>query len=153
MYGHNNADFAQGIVMQEIKDREKLSVMEHSPLWSLRVEILDRKTALVVGIDHVFASGAVIGCATTQEWGRPSPVVWIQLTPRVRGGAFNHGSWRKNVVNFHSTTIIYVVAIKPCNFEAEFPQLNRYRQLQVNTAFLGEYVAVHARWHYNGRRM
>ena len=29
-----------------------------------------------------------------------------RATPRVRGGASNHGSWRKNVVNFHSTTII-----------------------------------------------
>ena len=29
-----------------------------------------------------------------------------RATPRVRDGASNHGSWRKNVVNFHSTTII-----------------------------------------------
>ena len=34
----------------------------------------------------------------------------------MRGGASNHGPWRKNVVNFHSTTIIYVVAIKSCKF-------------------------------------
>ena len=27
---------------------------------------------LGVGIDHVFASGAVVGRATTHEWGRPS---------------------------------------------------------------------------------
>ena len=27
---------------------------------------------LNVGIDHVFASGAVVGRATTHEWGRPS---------------------------------------------------------------------------------
>ena len=39
-----------------------------------------------------------------------------RATPRVRGGASNHGSWRKNVVNFHSTTIINVVAFKPCNY-------------------------------------
>ena len=32
-------------------------------------------------------------------------------------------------------------------------QLNRYHQLQVNAAFLAEYVAVHARWRHNGRRM
>ena len=37
-------------------------------------------------------------------------------TPRVRGGASIHGSWRKIVVNFYSTMIIKVVAIKPCNF-------------------------------------
>ena len=53
----------------------------------------------IVVIDHVFASGAVVGRATTHEWDR--------VTPRVRGGASNHGSWRKNVVNFHSTTIIW----------------------------------------------
>ena len=38
---------------------------------------------------------------------------WTRQHARVRGGASNHGSWRKNVVNFHSTTI---VTIKPCNF-------------------------------------
>ena len=38
-----------------------------------------------------------------------------RATPRVRGGASNHGSWRKNVVNFHSTKIIEVVAFKPLN--------------------------------------
>ena len=27
---------------------------------------------IIVGIDHVFASGAVVGRATTHEWGRPS---------------------------------------------------------------------------------
>ena len=31
---------------------------------------------------------------------------WRLATPRVRGGESNHGSWRKNVVNFHSTMII-----------------------------------------------
>ena len=45
-------------------------------------------------------------------------VIWARsrATPRVRGGASNHGSWRKNVVNFHFTTTIYVVAIKSCKF-------------------------------------
>ena len=48
---------------------------------------------MAVGIDHVFASGAVVGRATTHEWGRPS----------LRA---QRGQKRKNVVNFHSTTII-----------------------------------------------
>ena len=38
---------------------------------------------------------------------------WLDTPPWVRGGASNHGSWRKNVVNFHSNMI---VTIKPCNF-------------------------------------
>ena len=54
---------------------------------------------LIVGIDHVFASGAVVGRATTHEWGRPS-------LRAQRGAGRPHESWRKNVVNFHSTTII-----------------------------------------------
>ena len=67
---------------------------------------------MVAGIDHVFASGAVFGRATTHEWGRSAR---SRPTPRMRGGASNHGSCRKNGINFHSTTIIEVVAIKPCN--------------------------------------
>ena len=53
----------------------------------------------VVGIDHVFVSGAV-GLPVTLRAARR----WA--TPRVRGGASNQGSWCKNVVNFNSTMII-----------------------------------------------
>ena len=52
---------------------------------------------------------AWVGSPVTQH------LAWSLATP-VYGLACNHGSWRKNVVNFHSTTIIKVVAIKPCNF-------------------------------------
>ena len=53
MYGHNNADFAAGIVMQEIKDwgflenGHKLPVMEHSQLRSLRVDVPGKMTVFV----------------------------------------------------------------------------------------------------------
>ena len=49
---------------------------------------------------------------TTHEWGRlvgsrgSARNAEQQATPLLRGGASNHGSWRKTVVNFHSTTII-----------------------------------------------
>ena len=38
-----------------------------------------------------------------------------RATPRVHGGASNQCSWCKNVINFNSTMIISVMAIKPCN--------------------------------------
>ena len=60
--------------------------------------------SVAAGIDHVFASGAVGGRANTHESGRLSLHAQSQETPRVRGGASNHGSWHQNVVNFHSTT-------------------------------------------------
>ena len=34
-----------------------------------------------------------------------------------------------------------------------YPQLNGYHQLQVDDAFIGEYIAMHGRWRHNGRRM
>ena len=45
-------------------------------------------------IYHVFVPGAVVGRATTHSERR--------ATPLVRGGASNHGSWRKNVVNSYT---------------------------------------------------
>ena len=42
-------------------------------------------------IDHVFASGAAKELRAEQR-----------ATPLVRGGASNHGSWRKNVVNSYT---------------------------------------------------
>ena len=58
-------------------------------------------------IDHVFASGAVVGRATTHSWGRPER----RATPLVRGGASNHGSWRKNVVNSYNHTLLKAIRI------------------------------------------
>ena len=52
-------------------------------------------------IDHVFASGAVVGRATMHSWGRPAPR-GQQATPLVHGGMSNHSSWRKNVVNSYT---------------------------------------------------
>ena len=56
---------------------------------------------IVVGIDHVFASGAEVGHTTTQEWGCSIALraARSRATPEV--------------VNFHSTMIR---TIKPCNF-------------------------------------
>ena len=54
-------------------------------------------------IDHVFASGALVGRATMHSLGRLAPgCAERRATLLVRGGASNHGSWRKNVVNFYS---------------------------------------------------
>ena len=39
-----------------------------------------------------------------------------RATPRVHDGESNHGSWCKNMVNFHSTTFIWIVAMKSCSF-------------------------------------
>ena len=48
----------------------KKTFLEMSPLWeSARLANI---RSVDVGIDHVFASGAVVGRATTHEWGRPS---------------------------------------------------------------------------------
>ena len=85
-------------------------------------------------------------CVRSRGWTRHHARVGSPVTPRaarsrttpwVRGGAFNHGFWRKNVANY----------------QQNYPHLNRYRQLQVNTTFLGEYVALHPRWRHNGRRI
>ena len=46
-------------------------------------------------IDYVFASGAVFGSATTHSYDgrRATPLALM------RGGASNHGSWRKKGAN------------------------------------------------------
>ena len=43
-------------------------------MMTLEFEFICERGAVMldVGIDHVFASGAVVGRATTHEWGRPS---------------------------------------------------------------------------------
>ena len=46
-------------------------------------------------IDHVVASGVVVGRTTTHSW----------PTPLVRGDASNHASWRKNVVNSYNWSL------------------------------------------------
>ena len=51
-------------------------------------------------------------CVRSSGWTCHHARVGSPVAPRC-GGTSNHGSWRKNVVNFHSTTI---VTIKPYNF-------------------------------------
>ena len=58
-------------------------------------------------IDHIFALGAVVGRATTHSWGlvgSPGSAVRAEqrATQLVCGGASNHGSWRKNLVNSYN---------------------------------------------------
>ena len=90
-------------------------IMQH--LFCLtKSEIMPACSYSLVWLDNVFASGAVVGRATTNEWGRlPLRPQRSRATPLLRGGASNHGSRRRNVVNFHSTTIIQVAAINTCN--------------------------------------
>ena len=53
-------------------------------------------------IDHVFASGAVVGRATTHWWGCPAP----------HGGASKHASWHKNMVNSYNNAGMLVLTDK-----------------------------------------
>ena len=62
-------------------------------------------------IDHVLTSAAEVERDTTHSWCRPAARCTLRAErraiPLVRGGASNHGSWRKNMVN--SNNLI------PCN--------------------------------------
>ena len=51
-------------------------------------------------------------CVRSRGWIRHLARVGSPVAPRLRGGVSNHGSRRKNATNYHSTTIILVVAIK-----------------------------------------
>ena len=86
--------------------------------------------------------GIIFHCGGIQDTLARSKVNrWIhQRYSGRRLSTSNHSSWPKHLVHFHSTVIIEVVAIKPCIFKQNYPQLNQYLQLQVNV-FLGEYVA------------
>ena len=84
----------------------------------------DLTWCVVVGMDHDFASGAVVGRATTHQSGRP--LLRVQR---------DHLGLRNQIVyffNFWSWIIRSYIGI---------------------TSFLGKYVAMHARWRHNGRRM
>ena len=81
--------------------------------WAVSIDIRD-----AVGIDHVFASGAVVGRNTTHEWGCPllraqrgarRPHECVVVCPTTAPDA-------KIVVNFNSTMIMEVVAIKSRSF-------------------------------------
>ena len=90
---------------------------------------------MIVGIDHVFASGAVVGrCARSD--GRPHSCVVARPTtaPDAKTGSISipPRSFRSQQSNREI-------------FKQNYPQLNRYHQLQINATFLGEYVAMHAR--------
>ena len=63
-----------------------------------RLDCYDQNDRGRMEIDHAFAPGAVVGRATTHSWGRAEQ----RVTPLLRGGASNHGSWRKNVVNSYN---------------------------------------------------
>ena len=80
-------------------DMQPLKLQRAIRIWWQGCPLGPKILHYVVWIDHVFVSGAV-GLPVAL---RAAPRL---ATPRVGGGASNHSSWHKNVVNFHSTMII-----------------------------------------------
>ena len=84
---------------------------------------------MTVWIDHVLASGAVVGRATTHEWSRPS----LRMQ---RGAGLPHDHLGRS-----NQTMWWL--------KQNYPQLNRYHHLQVKATFPREYIAIHAWWRHN----
>ena len=89
---------------------------------------------MIVVIDHVFASGAVVGrCARSD--GRPHSCVVARPTTAHDAKTWSISILPRSCRSQQSNRVI---------FKQNYPQLNRYHQLQINATFLGEYVAMHA---------
>ena len=151
---------SMGSLGSSIWRQYKNSVLKCSYLWQVDrhwVLWMNWLLGIIVGIDHVFCSrsrgwtrappctsGVACCSACSAEPGDPTSA-WWRVQPRFLMQKHGQFPFCHDHLGRSNQTIHFL--------KQNYPQLNGYHQLQVDNAFLREYVAMHACWRHNGRWM